>query len=288
MEDCCIFSNFPRSSGLCLQPHRGMPHRNLKTHMIFRLLVPSLLSIFATVAVHAEEFSFKDTVTRSGAFRANGEITLENVNGSVEINTWDRNEIQIDVEKSAKTEEELNLIDLSIDLSDSRAAIKVRLPKRSGGFFSGNGNIRAAVKFKLNVPATVTLSKIATVNSSITLSGVRGAVNASSVNGGVRAEGLAGPLKLETVNGAIRATVSTVSAGQRLSFKTVNGQVRVALPSDAGFQLHSSVVNGRVTCDFPLDGRSSKAAKTLAGKVGDGRASLEAETVNGSVQIESL
>jgi Putative adhesin len=250
--------------------------------------IPALLAVlfFAHSLARAEDYQFKAPFTRSGAFSPTGEITLENVNGSVEIRTWDKNEILIEGERSAKTDEELGLIDLKIDLSESRAGIKVRLPKRSGVFFS-SGNIRAVVRFKVTVPATATLAKISTVNSSVLIEGARGRVNASSVNGGVRANGLAGPAKLETVNGAINARFDAVAAQQELSFKTVNGQVIVSLPKDAGVQLRGSVVNGSIKCDFPLElGQKDKRGRSLSGKIGDGRATLEAETVNGSVHIQ--
>ncbi|MEO6567485.1 MAG: DUF4097 family beta strand repeat-containing protein, partial [Opitutaceae bacterium] len=194
--------------------------------------------------------------------------------------------ILIEGEKSAKTVEELNLIDMKIELSNSRAGIKVRLPKRTGGFFSG-GNIRAAVTFRLTVPASASLAKISTVNSTVSIDGARGVVNASSVNGGVRATGLAGPVSLETVNGAINARFDAVAAQQKLSFNTVNGKIVVSLPKDAGVRLQSSVVNGKVNCDFPIELDGKKSGKNLSGKIGDGRASLEAETVNGSISIEA-
>ncbi|MEO7411833.1 MAG: DUF4097 family beta strand repeat-containing protein [Opitutaceae bacterium] len=244
------------------------------------------LPFFTAALAGADSFEFKDAFSRTGAFNPNGEITLENVNGSVEIRTWDKNEILIEGEKSAKTEEELNLIDMKIDVSTSRAGIKVRLPKRSSGFFSGGGNIRAAVSFRLTVPANAVLAKISTVNSSVSIEGARGVVNASSVNGSVRATGLAGPVSLETVNGGINARFDAVAAQQKLSFNTVNGKIVVSLPKDAGVQLHSSVVNGKVNCEFPIELGGKKSGKNLSGKIGDGRASLEAETVNGSISIE--
>jgi DUF4097 and DUF4098 domain-containing protein YvlB len=251
------------------------------------ILALSVLSFFAAAFVRADEYSFKEAFNRSGAFNSTGAITLENVNGNIEIRTWDKNEILIEGEKSAKTEEELKLIELTIDLSDSRAGITVHLPKRPTGFFS-SGNIRAAVRFKLTVPANAVLEKISSVNSSVTLEGLRGSVNASSVNGGVFASGLGGSAKLGTVNGGIKAEFNTVAAQQKLSFSTVNGRVLVRLPKDAGFELHGSTVNGHVSCDFPLTLGKTASGRNVSGTIGDGRAFLNAGTVNGSIQIESL
>lgn len=252
--------------------------------------VPALLAVlfFAHSLARAEDYRYKEPFNRSGGFDANGEITLENVNGNVEIFTWDKNEILIEGEKSAKTEAELGLIDLTIDLSASRAGIKVRLPKRSDGFFPG-GDIRAAVRFKLTIPATAKLAKISVVNSSVWIEGARGGVRVASVNGGVRANGIAGPVHLQTVNGEVNARLATVTPGQKLSFETVNGRIVVNLPKDAGVQFRGSTVNGSVRCDFPLEvGSPSKKRRSLSGTIGDGSASLQAETVNGSIHLQSL
>jgi DUF4097 and DUF4098 domain-containing protein YvlB len=241
-----------------------------------------------TAGLARADYSFKEPFSKSSAFRANGEISLENVNGNVDIRTWDKNEILIEGEKSAKTEEELKLIDLTMDVSESSAAIKVKLPKRPGGMFSGNGNIRAAVKFTLTVPANAVLKNISTVNSSVSVEGVRGGVRLETVNGGIHARSIGGEGHFRTVNGSIRIASTALGAGQKLFCESVNGGITVTLPKDSGFELHTSVVNGHVDCDFPLELGRKAHGKSISGKVGDGRGAVEARTVNGGVNIESV
>jgi DUF4097 and DUF4098 domain-containing protein YvlB len=253
--------------------------------MKLRLFAILATSLVAAAYSHADDYSFRESFKKSCAFSATGSVTLENVNGDVEIRTWDKNEILIEGEKSAKTEEELKAVDLTIDLSDSRAAIKVRLPKRSGSWFSGN-TIRASVRFTLTVPATAALDRIATVNSSVSVEGARGDAHVETVNGSIHAVGLGGSARLKTVNGQIEATFTSVAAGQEFSLETVNGTITVELPKDAGIALRTSVVNGHVDCEFPLTLTKSSGRHNLSGTIGDGRASLKAETVNGSIRIE--
>ena len=253
--------------------------------MKLRLFVALVTSLVAVVVARADDYSFKEPFKKTGAFSATGSITLENVNGNVEIQTWDKNEILIEGEKSARTEEELKAVELTMDVSDRRAAIKVRLPKRSGSWFFG-GTIRASVRFTLTVPVTANLDQIETVNAKVSLDGVRGNAHVETVNGGIQAADLGGSARLETVNGQINATFASVSAGQEFSFETVNGSVTVALPENAGVALRTSVVNGHVDCDFPLTLTKSSGRRNLSGTIGDGRASLKAEAVNGSIHIE--
>lgn len=163
-------------------------------------------SIFLTFSLgRAESYDFKEPFTRSGVFGAKGKISLQNINGSIVVETWDKNEIRIEGEKGAKTEEELKLIELTIELSESAADIVVRLPKRPKAVF-GNSSLRGGVSFKLMVPATASLDKIKSVNGAITVEGIRGRAHVETVNGQVRAEDLGGDVHLETVNGQVVAS----------------------------------------------------------------------------------
>lgn len=253
--------------------------------MKIRTLLIALTAFGISGSLSAEGYSVKEPFSQKASFSPNGKVTLENINGDVEIQVWDRSEILVEGEKSARTDEEMKLIDLTIDLKESNAVIKVRLPKREG-FFSNN--IRASVSFKITVPATVSLDKIAVVNSSVRIKDMRGPVNAESVNGGVHAHNLAGNVKLQTVNGEIVADVSSVIPDQKLSFQTVNGSITVKLPADTGADTHASVVNGSINCDFPLTVQGRVSGKHLSGKIGDGRASLSAESVNGSIRFKKV
>lgn len=248
-------------------------------------LILSVAFLALAACVQAETYSSKESFSRTGTFSSTGTLTLENVNGDIEIRTWDKSEILIEGEKSAKTDDELKLIDLTIELTETKAAIKVRLPKRGGGFFS-NGNIRAAVKFSITLPREASLNKINMVNADVTIDDVHGAMNVESVNGRIRANHLSNDARLSTVNGKIEAGVDTVSANQQFKFSTVNGTVSVTLPDDAGLKIHGEVVNGHIDSDFPLKLSGKFGPKNISGQIGDGRASLKAESVNGSINLK--
>jgi len=247
-----------------------------------------LCAVAATASLaRAESYSFKEPFSQTAPFNANGELSLDNVNGHVEVSTWDKNEILIEGEKSAKTDEELKAIELTIETSPTAATIKTRLPKRSGSWFSGS-NIRAAVSFRLTVPTNAVIRHLSSVNGSVTLNGPAGPVNATTVNGRITATGLRGDAKLTTVNGSVHATFASLGAGQHLTFDSVNGSITVALPADAGADVRASVVNGHIDCDFPLTLSSGRIkGGSLKGTIGDGRATLKAESVNGSIHFQS-
>ena len=100
--------------------------------MKLRLLAFLASALFASALARAENYPCSESFSQTVPFNPNGEITLQNVNGAIEIRTWDKNEVRIEGEKNAKTDEELKLIALSIDTSPSLVAIQARLPRRPG------------------------------------------------------------------------------------------------------------------------------------------------------------
>lgn len=248
----------------------------------------ALLCAFAATVLPARaDYSEIETITETKPFSATGKLQLKNVNGSVEVRSWDRNEIKVECEKSARTAEELKLIQLTMDLTPARAAIEVKLPKRAGTWF-GESEIRAAVKFVITVPATAELSEVRTINGAVKVTGVRGKVNAGSVNGRVSGDNLAGSIKLSTVNGGVDARLVSVASSDHLEFATVNGGVTVKLPSDIAATLNASTVNGGVDCDFPVEVSGRFTGRRVRGTINNGTAEIKATTVNGGVRIQRI
>lgn len=231
------------------------------------------------------DYSYKEPFTKTAPFHGDGVLALENVNGSVDIRSWDRNEIKIDGEKSARTEEELNQIELTMEVSDAHAHLKVHLPKRTGSWFGGS-TIRAAVRFTIMLPAGASIDRVEVVNSSVKIEGIKGDVEIHTVNGSIQAHGLAGDARLKTVNGSISAAFASVSPHQNLDFETVNGSITARVPADTGASVRAKTVNGHISTDFPLTISGRFVGRHLDGTIGNGGAAIQAQTVNGGIKLE--
>jgi len=255
--------------------------------MKLRLLALLSAALAFTALARAEHYPFTEPFSRTGAFAAAGELSLENVNGDVTVRTWDKNEILIEGEKRARSADELAAIDLKIELSPDRAGVKVKLPKRPGAF--GN-TIRAAVTFTITLPRSATIAKLDTVNASVKIEGLDGAIRAETVNGGITVIDAGGNIHLETVNGGIRLNASRPpGSGCQIHTETVNGRIVIALPRATGAELKAEVVNGHIACAFPLTlHRGGIGKRHLEATIGAGGAAISAETVNGNIDIQSI
>jgi DUF4097 and DUF4098 domain-containing protein YvlB len=105
------------------------------------------------------------------------------------------------------------------------------------------------------------------------------------VNGSVEVREAAGAVEASAVNGSVKASLARVDPDGRSRLHTTNGSVRLVLPSDASAELEASTVNGRVACDFDLNG-ARKSRRKLEGTIGAGGARFDLGAVNGSVSID--
>src|SRR5262249_17060199 len=136
---------------------------------------------------------------------ANGRVSLENINGNVEITGWDKNEVQIDAVKSARDQQRLEEAKIEVEGSGDAVQIRTRYPE-------GQSNDNpASVHYILHVPAGALLEKIHLVNGSLQISHFKGEVIAHLVNGKLKAQDLAARAELSTVNGTSDVQYSSLA-----------------------------------------------------------------------------
>ena len=242
------------------------------------LLLLALLSL-VTVA----RASVTETFTHTYALNPDGVIHLDNVNGDIDITGWDKAEVSLVAEKRARNDDELKRIEIIIEDSPARLVIKTKYSKQGSWHFFGNWN-DASVHYKLMVPAGARLDKIDSVNSNITVDGVKGTVNLETVNGRIRASGLMADAKIESVNGGLRADFASLENVHDVKLESVNGGAEVGLPKGANASLRTSSVNGGSSIDQPIKLHKS-GRHSLSGEIGTGGPRIEIETVNGGISI---
>ena len=216
---------------------------------------------------------------------ADGRLSLDNVNGRIEIIGWNRDEVVIKAVKRGKTRESVEAVQIEVEARSGRIAIHTRQPASRFWFWWRRDNV--SVDYTIQVPQRARLEKITSVNGKIVIERVDGDVEATTVNGEVKTKGAAGNVKLSTVNGSVAAELDSLGGGQSVSLETVNGRIEVTLPAAADAEVSATAVNGSITSDY-----SSLAVKkefpigsTLKGTLGNGGARVKASAVNGSISF---
>lgn len=244
------------------------------------LLLASLLVVTAASAKVTEKFS------QTYPLAAGGKVSLGNMNGDVEIVAWDRPEVAVEAEKSAKDEEALKRIEIVVEADRDRIAIKTKHHRDTERSWWNRSNQFGSVRYTLRVPAELASLKVEVMNSNVTAERVRGDVKIATMNGRVRATGLTGDTSIDTMNGRIFASFDKVGAGQKLSLDTMNGSCEVELPADASAHVVAGTMNGRVSSELPMTiERSSR--RSLRGNIGKGEATLTLDSMNGSLKLRA-
>jgi|ERR1035441_5541182 hypothetical protein len=89
-------------------------------------ILGSLLALLLATSIQAQVTQdFHRTVPLS----ANGRVSLDNINGDVEITGWDRNEVQIDAVKKARDQQRLDEARIEVNVASDSVEIKTRYPE---------------------------------------------------------------------------------------------------------------------------------------------------------------
>ncbi len=217
-----------------------------------------------------------------------GSVRLNNINGGVEIKAWDKNEVKVDAVKHANDKDMMDQLQIVVNASSNLVDIDTKYPDNS----NIDNDDGPWVEYTITVPEDVNLDRIKTVNGGIEISGLSGKVNASTINGTVRAGDVRSDCRLETVNGKVQADFAELKSGSSVMLKTVNGSVAINLPASADARIKAKTANGQISNGFGLaSSRESdehsfgKIGDSVDGKIGNGDAYIEAESVNGSIKI---
>ncbi len=220
---------------------------------------------------------------------ANGRVSVSNVNGSITIDTWDRNEVKLEAVKNAGEKSKLTEVEIQIDAQKDYLKVETNYDswKSDGGNRGWKNYGRLTVEYHLTVPKNAVLDEIETVNGSVNINNSNNSTKASAVNGEVIANNLRGTANLSTVNGTVEANFDQLQSSSRITLDTVNGTVNLTIPSDANATVKADTVNGKIVNDFGLPVRKGQyVGKDLYGKIGSGEVQISLNSVNGGLNIK--
>jgi len=224
---------------------------------------------------------------------ARGHVEIDNVKGSIQVRTWDKNEVHIGGSLGKGVEK------LVVEGDEGDLVIKVEYPRRNSGWSSNDKSeptdliISVPVLASLEIDSvSATVDVVGTAGESLEIDSVSGDVtvagapreasiesvsgdlkltlntrnaDVSSVSGDLTLRGkLTGEMAVETVSGNIDAD----SNGQRLrqiSASTVSGDVRVRAGLVEGGELKAESVSGDLHFRLPKDTSARASGETFSG-----------------------
>src|SRR5215216_6185735 len=248
--------------------------------------VPETVDTTACVEQPGEEV--REEFHQTYPLSPTGRVSLENINGGVQIKVWDRGAVQVDAIKRAYRKDRLDEAKIEVNATEENIRIKTEYPEDNQTFRSGEGryNNPAIVDYTLTVPRKAVLESIELINGSIDIDGVEGSVKASSINGKLVARGLLGEAKLSTINGPLQATFTQLEESKPISLNSVNGSLTLVLPSNANASVRAGTVHGGISTDFGLTVKHGEyVGHSMDGQIGTGGPRIKLNNVNGGIRV---
>jgi hypothetical protein len=224
-------------------------------------------------------------------------VEIELLSARIEVIGEDRKDAQFSItmasgERKIKTPSGMKTLTggggaLSVEEDDNVISIESESPRMN------------KVEIVARVPRRADLH-LSTVNDGeIVVRDVTGALQLENVNGPITATNINGSVIAESVNEAINVAFSGVDAKGATAMTSLNGDIVVSLPSNAGVELRIDNSQGEVESDFDLDvkatkptierqegrGVSVRVEDVIVATVNGGGPVIRLKTLNGNVRI---
>ena len=198
--------------------------RDTMKHGIAARMAWACVAVLWAAALHSG-VAFAEVVDERRTVSAKPRVSIENVNGTVTVEGWDRKEVHVTGTIGSDVEE------VEVDGTEDRLHIEVILPRHGR-------NLRSEADLLVKVPegAEVTVD---VVNCPIDVSKVDGALALESVNGDITVVGKPTRVSAQAVNGHIEITAPCTDT----KAETVSG--RILLNGVSG-ELVAGTVGGSV------------------------------------------
>jgi DUF4097 and DUF4098 domain-containing protein YvlB len=233
---------------------------------VFFVLV-SLVSLVVVVSAQSpQRLSKRYTVGK------NVRIQLKNVSGTIEVESWNKDEIRLSATMESPT---AHVVPRQIDQG---LVIDVMSDNRARGDVGD-------VNFKLQVP----------IDSSVDLETRRGQISVSNLRGSsVRAHvSSEGDITLSNITASqvvVQNTIGNIffdgefSGGGTYEFKSTKGDITIRIPGNSAFRMVATSPARKITLgDFWNNGFKTMDGRKYVGDVGDGRSSVSVTSFNGSI-----
>ena len=257
---------------------------NTRSRVIWALAAGLLLAGALTAT------TLEETIDQTFAFAPGDLLELDNTNGNIYIEVWDRDEIHIlatkkvEVGNSGKAEAAMQDLIIEVEPSSGGVRVDTIYPKRKDSWFS---SISMSVRYEIKLPASADLD-VTTTNGNIKIGGVTGDLDIGTTNGNVSVSDSGGGLNAHTTNGSISAELTEISIGEDMVFRTTNGGITLSIPAETQANLTARTTNGSIKTDFPITVQGTFSRNRLEGELNGGGGSIELRTTNGSIHIEEL
>ena len=244
------------------------------------LFVSALLTLVLAVAA-VPGFAITKQFDQTYPLQSGGSFELQNVNGTVEVQGWDRDAVEVHAVKTAKHKtSDLERVTIEVAAKPEAISVSTHYPPDEG--------VEVAVDYVIHVPHGAHVEHVGTINGSLRISGVPSVDELHTVNGNIDVYDGGGNVHARTTNGNVHMELAHFRDGSGASAETTNGSLIVALPSDTQAELETRCMNGNFLSELPVSIESTLRPREMHGRLGNGGAPIKLRTINGGIRVVTL
>jgi DUF4097 and DUF4098 domain-containing protein YvlB len=249
------------------------------------------------------------------------DVRLTTFDGGIEVRSWDRPEVLVEIEKRGPTKESLEALEIVSQQKDGAIELEVKRPRResfSNVAFSWSPSARLIV----TVPRRADV-RAKTGDGAIRVDGVQGRLELRTGDGSIRVGEVSGEITLDTGDGSVTVeeaegtlAIETGDGGMSVSGKfsavrlrthdgaivyraqpgssmaddwdisTGDGSVSLYLPSDFSAELDALTGDGTIRNELRVAGSGDSDRRRLRGRLGEpGGRLIRVRTGDGGIRL---
>lgn len=247
---------------------------------VFRLATLALVVVAQLLAPQC--FGVTREFAQTYPLRSGGSLELNNVNGTVRIEAWDKDVVEVRAVKTTPDKEsDLDRVSIDVDSRpDGGLSISTRYPQEEG--------VEVAVDYTVHVPRGAQVTHVNTVNGSLRVTDLDSVGDLHTVNGNIEVFEGSGNVHARTTNGNVYLELKRPADSRGALAETTNGSVLLAIPADLPADLEAHCMNGSFSSELPVVMRAAVQSRVLHGKLGRGGSPIRLGTVNGAIRVVVL
>lgn len=226
-------------------------------------------------------FGVTHEFTKTYPLRADGSFELSNVNGTVRIEAWDKDEVEVRAIKTTPEKEALlDLVSIDVDSRPDSVSVSTRYPQEEG--------VEVAVDYVIHVPRHAQLNRVNNINGTLRVISSQSIGELHTVNGNIEVYEGSGNVHAHTTNGNVYLELKRSGDSRGASAETTNGSVLLAIPADLPAELDARCMNGSFSSELPMVMKGAEQPRVVHGQLGRGGAPIHLGTVNGAIRVVAL
>jgi Toastrack DUF4097 len=250
--------------------------------MLRSTLRRSVLGVLASLILLAPNcLGVTREFTKTYPLRAGGSFELTNVNGTVRIEGWDKDEVEVRAVKTTPGQESLlDRVTIDVDSRPDGVSVSTRYPQEEG--------VEVAVDYVIHVPRHALLNHINNINGTLRVMSSESIGELHTVNGNIEVYESSGNVHAHTTNGNVYLELKHPNDSRGASAETTNGSVLLAVPADLPADLDARCMNGSFSSELPMVMKGAEQPRMVRGRLGNGGAPIHLGTVNGAIRVVAL